>query len=235
MPRHLSRRSPEQRRSVAQWGRAAQDCVKVTVVRDTQHSRFDPGGAGRAPVPFGIGPKEHHDGEASAPVHRDQLVAGIEHYVNVVFDKQDRDPELVCGGADHLGDFRAGPGAERGGRLIQAEHGRPGGQDPRQRHARVPAEGQVLHSFVEQVADADECRGGLHNLSVMRGRPSVLIELDSSGHSDLASQCRGEIRRLAGFVEVGQVEHKPVMDVALFEAGESLLDCGRREVVRCSR
>ena len=109
-------------------------------------------------------------------VERDHAVGGGEAALEAVLGEHDRGAPLLVDAPQHAEQLVAGDRVELGGRLVEQQQPRPGGQRRAERHALELAAGQLVRRAVEQPGDAERERGLLDPARDRRRAPAAVLE-----------------------------------------------------------
>src|SRR5207253_2182948 len=96
------------------------------------------------------------DGDGLAVIQDGNSFADAHDQLHVVFDEQNADLELVADEADQLHQFDLLLRVHSGGRLVEQQQARLGGQRPRDLEAALIAVGQVFGLKTLFVGEAEE-------------------------------------------------------------------------------
>ena len=100
--------------------------------------------------------------DRAAEVQDVDPVGGAQHHGHVVLDEEHTDSPVIGEAADEVTDFPALLLVQAGGRLVQQQDRRPGGDGARDCHETALAVGKVLGADVEYVGQAEFADCGQH-------------------------------------------------------------------------
>ena len=125
-----------------------------------------------------------------AGVERDHAVGGGEAALEAVLGEHDRGAPFLVDAPQDAEQLVAGHRVELGGRLVEQQQPRAGGQRRAERDALELAAGQLVRRAVEQPGDAERERGLLDPARDRRGAPAAVLERErqlraDSAHHDL--------------------------------------------------
>ena len=163
-----------------------------------------------------------------AGVERDHAVGGGEAALEAVLGEHDRGAPLLVDAAQDAEQLVAGHRVELGGRLVEQQQPRPGGQRRAERDALELAAGQLVRRAVEQPGDAERERGLLDPARDRRRAPAAVLERERElgahrAHHDLrlgVLEQRAGDRGQLGRAVVARVEpagEQPARELAAVE------------------